>query len=150
MTNAFKDGIAVLGTSLASLAASGIIPSEYVLVCAGAGALSIIAILEKLWNENKTEIIDEIEDILEEETGLDLELDEVVETIVESGIDVLEDYATDGDLDTPINEVLEDLVEDAEELLKHLTVKVLKEKLKEHGLKTSGNKSELIERLLNA
>ena len=44
------------------------------MVAAGGGGLALVAMLEKAWRNNKDEIIDEIEDFVEEKTGLDIEL----------------------------------------------------------------------------
>ncbi len=154
MRDALQDGIALLGTALASLAAGGMLPSSIGTVAAGGGALALVAMLEKAWRNNRDEIIDEIEDFVEEKTGLELELDEVVDDIVETGLEVATDIAEDGDLDKPLGDVAEELAEDIaenlEETLKDMTVNALREMLSERGLDTKGKKAALIERLLNA
>ena len=148
-----KSGVAIAGTAFASLAAGGYIPSDWVSVATGAGALAFVAIVEKVWREHKTEIIDEIEDFVEDITGIDLELDEVVDTVVEAGLEVATDLAEDGVLDTPLSDVAEELAEDIaenlEEMLKDMTINAIREMLSERGLDTDGKKADLIERLLN-
>ena len=149
-----QNGTALLGTALASLGSAGIIPSEYAEVAAIGGGLAIIAIAEKLWRDNKETIVSELEDFVEEKTGLDIELDEVVESVVDAGLDVATDIAEDGVLDTPLSDVAEelaeDIAEDLEEALKDMTINALREMLSERGLDTDGKKVALIERLLNA
>ena len=139
---------------MASLAAGGIIPSEWVSLATGAGALAFVAIAEKVWREHRTAIIDEIEDFVDDKTGLDLELDEVVDSVVEAGLDIATDLAEDGVLDTPLSDVAEELAaevaEDLEEALKDMTINAIREMLSERGLDTDGKKADLIERLLDA
>ena len=146
MRDAIQDGIALLGTALASIGSAGYLPDSITMAAAGGGGLALVAMLEKAWRNNKDEIIEEIEDFVEEKTGLDIELDDVVEEIVETGLDVATDIAEDGDLDVSLKERAEDL----KDSLKDLTVKELKAQLKEKGLSLDGKKAELIERLLNA
>jgi len=149
-----QNGLAVVGTALASLGSAGIIPSEYAEAAAVGGGLALVALGEKLWREHKTTIVNEIEDFVEEKTGLELELDEVVDDIVEKGLEVATDVAEDGKLDKPLSDVAEELAEDIaenlEETLKDMTINALREMLAERGLDTDGKKVELIERLLNA
>jgi len=146
MRDALQDGIALLGTALASIGSAGYLPDSVTMVAAGGGGLALVAMLEKAWRNNKDEIIEEIEDFVEEKTGLDIELDDVVEEIVDTAIDTAKDIAEDGDLDTSLSERAEDL----KDSLKEMTVKELKAQLKEKGLSLDGKKAELIERLLNA
>ena len=149
-----QNGLAVVGTALASLGSAGIIPSEYAEAAAVGGGLALVALAEKLWREHKTTIVNELEDFVEEKTGLEIELDEVVDDIVEKGLDVATDVAEDGKLDKPLSDVAEELAEDIaenlEETLKDMTINALREMLSERGLDTDGKKVELIERLLNA
>lgn len=146
MRDALQDGIALLGTALASIGSAGYLPDSITMVAAGGGGLALVAMLEKAWRNNKDEIIEEIEDFVEEKTGIDLELDEVVDEVVEAAIDTAKDIAEDGDLDTSLSERADDL----KDSLKDMTVKELKAQLKEKGLSLDGKKAELIERLLNA
>lgn len=152
--DALQDGIALLGTALASLSAGGILPATMATVAAGGGALAIVAMLEKSWRNNRETIIEEIEDFVEDKIGLDIELDEVVDEIVVKGLEVATDILEDGDLDKPLSEVAEELAaevaEDLEEALKDMTINALREMLSERGLDTDGKKVQLIERLLNA
>ena len=154
LRNYLQNGVAVLGTALASLGSAGIIPSEYAEAAAIGGGLALVAIAEKLWRDNKGTIVSELEDFVEEKTGLDIELDEVVESVVDAGLDVATDIAEDGVLDKPISDVAEELAEevaeDLEKALKDMTINALREMLSERGLDTDGKKVELIERLLNA
>ena len=143
--DALQDGIALLGTALASLSAGGILPATMATVAAGGGALAIVAMLEKSWRNNREVIIGEIEDLVEDATGLDIELDEVVDEIVVKGLEVATDILEDGDLDKPLSEVADELTDS----LKDLSVKELKSQLKEKGLSIDGKKAELIKRLLN-
>jgi len=145
MRDALQDGIALLGTALASIGSAGYLPDSITMVAAGGGGLALVAMLEKAWRNNKDEIIEEIEDFVEEKTGLDLELDEAVEDIVDAAIDTAKDIAEDGDLDVSLKERADDL----KDSLTKLTVKELKAQLKEAGLPIDGKKADLIERLLN-
>jgi hypothetical protein len=142
--DALQDGIALLGTALASLSAGGILPATLGTLAAGGGALALVAMLEKAWRNNREVIIEEIEDLIEEKTGLDIELDEIVDEIVEKGLEVATDVAEDGDLDKPLSEVADEL----KDSLKDLSVKELKSQLKERGLPIDGKKAELIKRLI--
>jgi 20S proteasome alpha/beta subunit len=144
MRDALQDGIALLGTALASIGSAGYLPDSITMVAAGGGGLALVAMLEKAWRNNKDEIIEEIEDFVEEKTGLDIELDEAVEDIVDAAIDTAKDIAEDGDLDVSLKERADDL----KDSLTKLTVKELKAQLKEAGLPIDGKKADLIERLL--
>ncbi|MCP4124344.1 MAG: hypothetical protein GY751_21570 [Bacteroidetes bacterium] len=145
-----QNALALAGTGLASLGSAGIIPSEYAEAAAIGGGLAIIAIAEKLWRDNKEALVNELEDFVEDKTGLDIELDEVVDSVVEAGLDVATDIAEDGVLDKPLSDVAEDIAENLEETLKDMTVNALRDMLTERGLDKKGKKAELIERLLNA
>ncbi len=145
-----QNALALAGTGLASLGSAGIIPSEYAEAAAIGGGLAIIAIAEKLWRDNKEALVNELEDFVEDKTGLDIELDEVVDSVVEAGLDVATDIAEDGVLDKPLSDVAEDIAENLEEILKDMTVNALRDMLTERGLDKKGKKAELIERLLNA
>ena len=146
MRDALQDGIALLGTALASIGSAGYLPDSITMVAAGGGGLALVAMLEKAWRNNKDEIIEEIEDFVEEKTGLDIELDEAVEDIVDAAIDTAKDIADDGDLDVSLKERADDL----KDSLTKLTVKELKAQLKEKGLSLDDKKADLIERLLKA
>jgi len=143
--DALQDGIALLGTALASIGSAGYLPDSITMVAAGGGGLALVAMLEKAWRNNKDEIIEEIEDFVEEKTGIDLELDEAIEEVVDAAIDTAKDIADDGDLDVSLKERADDL----KDSLTKLTVKELKAQLKEAGLPIDGKKADLIERLLN-
>jgi len=146
MRDALQDGIALLGTALASIGSAGYLPDSITMVAAGGGGLAIVAMLEKAWRNNKDEIIDEIEEFVEKKTGLDIELDEAIDEVADAVIDTAKDFAEDGDLDTSLSERAEDL----KDSIKNMTVKELKAQLKEKGLSLDGKKAELIERLLKA
>ena len=146
MRDALQDGIALLGTALASIGSAGYLPDSITMVAAGGGGLAIVAMLEKAWRNNKDEIIEEIEDFVEEKTGIDLELDDAIEEIVDEAIDTAKDIAEDGDLDVS----LKDRADDLKDSIKNMTVKELKAQLKEKGLSLDGKKADLIERLLSA
>jgi len=146
MRDALQDGIALLGTALASIGSAGYLPDSITMVAAGGGGLAIVAMLEKAWRNNKDEIIDEIEDFIEEKTGIDLELDEVIDEVVDAALDTAKDIAEDGDLDVS----LKDRTSELKDSLKDMTVKELKAQLEEKGLSALGKKAELIERLLSA
>ena len=115
LRNYLQYGLAFVGTGLASLGSAGILPSEYAEAAAIGGGLAIIAIAEKLWRDNKETIVNELEDFVEDTTGLDIELDEVVDSVVEAGLDVATDIAEDGELDTPLSDVAEELAEEVAE-----------------------------------
>ena len=144
--DALQDGIALLGTALASIGSAGYLSDSITMVAAGGGGLALVAMLEKAWRNNKDEIIEEIEDFVEEKTGIDLELDEAIEEVVDAAIDTAKDIAEDGDLDVSLEERAEDL----KGSLTKLTVKELKAQLKEKGLSLDGKKADLIERLMKA
>ena len=146
MRDALQDGIALLGTALASIGSAGYLPDSITMIGAGGGGLALVAMLEKAWRNNKDEIIEEIEEFVEEKTGLDIELDEAIEEVVDAAIDTAKDIAEDGDLDVSLKERAEDL----KDSLKDMTVKELKAQLKEKGLSLDGKKADLIERLMNA
>jgi len=144
MRDALQDGIALLGTALASIGSAGYLPDSITMIGAGGGGLALIAMLEKSWRNNKDELIDGIEDFVEEKTGIDLDLDNAIEEVVDAAIDTAKDIAEDGDLDVS----LKDRADDLKNSLKDLTVKELKAQLKEKGLSLDGKKADLIERLL--
>jgi len=146
MRDALQDGIALLGTAVASIGSAGYLPDSLTMVAAGGGGLALVAMLEKAWRNNKDEIIDEIEDFVEEKTGLDIELDEAIDEVVDAALDTAKDFAEDGDLDVSLKE----RAEDVKDSLKDMTVKELKAQLKEKGLSLDGKKADLIERLLTA
>ena len=146
MRDALQDGIALLGTAVASIGSAGYLPDSLTMVAAGGGGLALVAMLEKAWRNNKDEIIEEIEDFVEEKTGLDIELDEAIDEVADAVIDTAKDFAEDGDLDVSLKERAEDL----KDSLQALTVKELKAQLKEKGLSLDGKKADLIERLLTA
>jgi 20S proteasome alpha/beta subunit len=145
MRDALQDGIALLGTALASIGSAGYLPDSITMIGAGGGGLALIAMLEKAWRNNKDELIDGIEDFVEEQTGIDLDLDNAIEEVVDAAIDTAKDIAEDGDLDVS----LKDRADDLKNSLKDLTVKELKAQLKEKGLSLDGKKADLIERLLS-
>jgi len=145
MRDALQDGIALLGTALASIGSAGYLPDSITMIGAGGGGLALIAMLEKAWRNNKDELIDGIEDFVEEKTGIDLDLDNAIEEVVDAAIDTAKDIAEDGDLDVS----LKDRADDLKNSLKDLTVKELKAQLKEKGLSLDGKKADLIERLLS-
>ena len=146
MRDALQDGIALLGTALASIGSAGYLPDSITMIGAGGGGLALVAMLEKAWRNNKDEIIEEIEEFVEEKTGLDIELDEAIDEVADAVIDTAKDFAEDGDLDTSLSERAVDL----KDSLKDMTVKELKAQLKEKGLSLDGKKADLIERLMNA
>ena len=146
MRDALQDGIALLGTAVASIGSAGYLPDSLTMVAAGGGGLALVAMLEKAWRNNKDEIIEEIEDFVEEKTGLDIELDEAIDEVADAVIDTAKDFAEDGDLDVSLKERAEDL----KDSLQALTVKELKAQLKEKGLSLDVKKADLIERLLTA
>ena len=146
MRDALQDGIALLGTALASIGSAGYLPDNLTMVAAGGGGLALVAMLEKAWRNNKDEIIEEIEEFVEEKTGLDIELDEAIDEVADAVIDTAKDFAEDGDLDVSLKERAEEL----KDSLQALTVKELKAQLKEKGLSLDGKKADLIERLMNA
>ena len=146
MRDALQDGIALLGTALASIGSAGYLPDSVNMIAAGGGGLALVAMLEKSWRNNKDEIIEEIEDFVEEKTGLEIELDEAIEEVVDAAFDTAKDFADDCVLDVSLKERSEDL----NDSLQALTVKELKAQLKEKGLSLDGKKADLIERLLTA
>lgn len=118
------------------------------------------------------ELLDDVEDLIEEKTGIDVELsdavDEVLDKASEVATEALEDIAEDGVLDSK-DELVEELKESSESALEEVVDEVseavneeiverlgkmkvaeLKSLLKQHGLSTGGVKAELIERLAEA
>ena len=120
------------------------------------------------WLRNKTNLLakvsDELEERIEDLTGVDIDLDAVVDDVVSAAEEVVEDVhdAVVESLESgdTLGEVVEDAkdageesLEDVEldvEALKNLTVAALKVRLKELGLPVTGKKAELIERLLTS
>lgn len=119
-----------------------------------------LLILNKLRNDKKlraklADAVDDIEEAIEDVTGLDVEISEAVEEVIESVADKAEDVLTDvkedGELDTDLEEVVDEIKEEVLEIgeeLKDLTVAQLKGRLKELGLPVSGKKADLISRIL--
>lgn len=118
------------------------------------------------------DLLDDVEDLIEERTGIDVELsdavDEVLDKASEVATEALEDIAEDGVLDSKdelveelkesadsaldevVDEVSEAVNEEIVERLGKMKVAELKSLLKQHGLSTSGVKAELIGRLAEA
>ena len=119
-----------------------------------------LLILNKLRNDKKlraklADAVDDIEEAIEDATGLDVEISEAVEEVLESVADKAEDVLTDvkedGELDTDLEEVVDEIKEEVLEIgeeLKDLTVAQLKDRLKELGLPVSGKKADLISRII--
>ena len=121
----------------------------------------VAALILPLWMRHKDklmkkaeEVLDDVEDIIEDKTGLDIELSdavgEVLEDVADSVSDALEDVAEDGVLDSG-EQIVSDAVKD--EILEKLNskkVSELKDLLKAHGLNVSGVKQELVDRLVEA
>jgi len=112
-------------------------------------------------NKYKTQIFskasligEDLEELIEEKTGLDVEISDVIEEVIEDVVKttegVLEDAKDDGSLEESISDVAEDLVTQSKEKIQEMTVNQIKKILKEKGLPTNGKKSDLIERLLKA
>tara|TARA_Y100000389_G_C17252342_1_gene408739 strand:- start:226 stop:657 length:432 start_codon:yes stop_codon:yes gene_type:complete len=120
------------------------------------------------WYKNKGNVLkkvaDELEDKIEDLTGVDVELDDVVDDLVsaaETVVDEVHDTVVDS---LESGDSLEEVVSDAKaageeaidnvdidvDALKSLTVAALKERLKAAGLPVSGKKADLVERLLEA
>lgn len=125
------------------------------------------------------ELADAAEELIEETTGIDVELNDVVDEVMEAADDVVETVSEsleEGDSLMEIQEAIEDSVaesaeeiqeeveevaesvaeeliddlnENLEETLGGMTVTALREMLKERGLPVSGRKAELIQRLIN-
>lgn len=121
------------------------------------------------------ELADAAEELIEETTGIDVELNDVVDEVMEAADDVVEtvtESLEEGDSLMEIQEAIEDSVaesaeeiqevaesvaeeliddlnENLEETLGGMTVTALREMLKERGLPVSGRKAELIQRLIN-
>ena len=139
----------------------------------------VAALILPLWMRHKDklmkkaeEVLDDVEDIIEDKTGLDIELSdavgEVLEDVADSVSEALEDVAEDGVLDSG-EQIISDLKDSAEsavdeisdevsdavkdEILEKLNskkVSELKDLLKAHGLNVGGVKQELIDRLVEA
>ena len=119
-----------------------------------------LILLNKLKGNNKLRLrfskaVDDLEDIIEEETGLDLEISEVVndaiEEVANKAEDVLDDIKEDGVLDESLSDVLKELGDTLESIakaIKAMTVTQLKDLLKKQGLPITGKKNDLLERLL--
>jgi len=115
------------------------------MILAGLGL--IVSAVTTWWYKNKSNVLkkvaDELEDRIEEATGLDIELDSVIDEAVLAA-------------ETVADEVHESVVDSLEsgdfdvDALKSLTVSALKERLKVAGLPVSGKKADLIARLITA
>tara|TARA_R110000824_G_scaffold143003_2_gene310391 strand:+ start:3470 stop:3835 length:366 start_codon:yes stop_codon:yes gene_type:complete len=83
------------------------------------------------------DIADELEDLVEDATGIDIEISEAVNEVVEDALKIVE-------------QVLEDANDDGVVSMDvySMTVKTLRSTLKEQGLSATGNKAQLIERLV--
>ena len=99
--------------------------------------------------------VDDLEDVIEDETGLDLEISEVINEVLEEVLDkteeVLDDIKEDGVLDESLSDVLKELGDTLESIakaIKAMTVSQLKDLLKKQGLPITGKKNDLLERLL--
>tara|TARA_R110002110_G_scaffold209332_6_gene421756 strand:+ start:2448 stop:2882 length:435 start_codon:yes stop_codon:yes gene_type:complete len=126
----------------------------------------IVSAVATWWYKNKDKILknvaDELEDEIENLTGIDIELDSVVEdavseaeealsTIHDSVVESLESGDSLEDVITDAQVAGEDALDNVDidvESLKSLTVSALKLRLKELGLPVSGKKAELIARLV--
>lgn len=119
-----------------------------------------LLILNKLRNNKNlraklAEAVDNLEEVIEDATGLDVELSEVVddalETVANATEEILEDVKEDGvldtDIETVVDDVKEEILDDVDDLLA-LTVAQLKEKLNAMGLPVNGKKADLISRIL--
>jgi len=140
---------------------------------------TLVALALPLWMKYKSQILnrfseklDDLEEVIEETTGIDVELSEVVEEVLEDAVEdverLAEDFAEDGELekgrldsvieevkddiqeatDDLVDDIVEDLNENLEETLGNMTVSALRGMLKERSLPVSGRKAELIQRLL--
>ena len=115
------------------------------MILAGLGL--IVSAVTTWWYKNKSNVLkkvaDELEDRIEDATGLDIELDSVIDEAVLAA-------------ETVADEVHESVVVSLEsgdfdvDALKSLTVSALKERLKVAGLPVSGKKADLIARLITA
>ena len=115
------------------------------MILAGLGL--IVSAVTTWWYKNKSNVLkkvaDELEDRIEDATGLDIELDSVIDEAVLAA-------------ETVADEVHESVVDSLEsgdfdvDALKSLTVSALKERLKVAGLPVSGKKADLIARLITA
>ena len=119
-----------------------------------------LLLLNRLKGNNKLRLrfskaVDDLEDIIEDETGLDLEISEVVNEVLEEVAnkteEVLDDIKEDGVLDESLSDVLKELGDTLESIakaIKAMTVAQLKDLLKKQGLPITGKKNDLLERLL--
>tara|TARA_R110002012_G_scaffold20828_1_gene73462 strand:+ start:4077 stop:4487 length:411 start_codon:yes stop_codon:yes gene_type:complete len=131
--------------------------AEYLTVIIVATATVVLYLLNKYRNNllaKAHDLAENLEDVIEDKTGLDVELsdaiDEVVDDTLNRAEDVLEDAKDDGKLEESLSDVAEDLVNESKDKLTKMTVAQIKQVLKEKGLPLNGKKNELIERLLNA
>ena len=130
------------------------------MILAGLGL--IVSAVATWWYKNKGNVLkkvaDELEDRIEDLTGVDIELDSVIDDVVsaaesvadevhESVVDSLEEVVSDAK--TAGEEALDNVDIDVD-ALKSLTVSALKERLKAAGLPVSGKKADLIARLITA
>jgi|TARA_R110000850_G_scaffold212919_1_gene338921 hypothetical protein len=115
------------------------------MILAGLGL--IVSAVTTWWYKNKSNVLkkvaDELEDRIEDATGLDIELDSVIDEAVLAAENVADE----------VHESVVDSLESGDfdvDTLKSLTVSALKDKLKEIGLPVSGKKADLIARLITA
>ena len=115
------------------------------MILAGLGL--IVSAVTTWWYKNKSNVLkkvaDELEDRIEDATGLDIELDSVIDEAVLAAETVADEVheSVVGSLDSGDFDV---------DALKSLTVSALKERLKVAGLPVSGKKADLIARLITA
>lgn len=101
-----------------------------------------------------SKIENELEDAIEDITGLDVELSDAVEEIASAAEEVVSDVAEAVEDGATLEEIKDTLVESAQdeafemvEELSSMKVAELRDKLREVGLPVDGKKAELVTRL---
>ncbi len=136
------------------------------MILAGLGL--IVSAVATWWYKNKGNVLkkvaDELEDRIEDLTGVDIELDSVIDDVVSAAESVADEVHESVVDSLESGDSLEEVVSDAKtageealdnvdidvDALKSLTVSALKERLKAAGLPVSGKKADLIARLITA
>ena len=156
-SNLFR--VSTLTSIVGGLAA---IATDYIDEATVVFGIGIIGMVVSWWAQNKDSIADDLEDIIEDELGLDVEVDAVLDKLAESAHDVAEDAlerVAEGQGDVTLVDALEDALESEIEEETGVSIEInidimsvaeLKEHLRELGLKVSGRKAELRDRLREA
>jgi len=102
-------GLTAVGSLFASQLTSY---TDELIVVAGAAALTFLGLW---WSENKGNVADEIEDAIEDVTGVEVEVDNALERVADSISEIVEetlDAVDKGDGEVLLSDALEDAIEE--------------------------------------